>query len=246
MGGGCARCSASGRRFFTDWTPVKSLISSPATPPWRAAFDNPVPSRAPSLERSATRFADAMRRRELELAVRAAARVSRDSEFVLVGSQAVHAYWRRAPAEVLLSQECDLYPKNHPETAGRLDAELGRGSAFARRHGFYVDVVAPEVASLPPGWEGRLRPLRVGSITVLCLELYDLLVSKLAAGRLKDLEFLGALLRLGLAERQLVRRRLRRLPAPRVRQRLRSRLQAVLDDLQSAPAPGLGLELPPE
>ena len=172
-----------------------------------------------------------MKRRELELAIRAAGRVARESEFLLLGSQAVHASCRRPPAEVLLSQECDLYPRNKPEAATLLHMELGRGSPFAERHGFYVDVVSPDIATLPPGWRRRLRLLAVGKIRVFGLDLPDLVVSKLAAGRLKDLEFVGALLRLGLCAEQDIRQRLRKLPWQRDRQRIRSLLQAVLKDL---------------
>ena len=46
-----------------------------------------------------------MKRRELETAHRTAGRVARETEFFLIGSQAVHAYCRRPLAEVLLSQE---------------------------------------------------------------------------------------------------------------------------------------------
>jgi hypothetical protein len=173
-----------------------------------------------------------MRKRELKTALRAAGRIARDNEFFLIGSQAVHACCGKPPAEVTLSQECDLYPKNRPETANLLDAEMGRGSRFARLHGFYVDVVTPELASLPAGWERRLQPLRAGAVTALCLEVHDLVVSKLAAGRLKDLEFVGALFRLGLAKPRSVSLRLRQLGRERDRARLRARLQAVLGDLE--------------
>jgi len=173
-----------------------------------------------------------MRKRELELAIRAARRIAGESEFLLVGSQSVHAHCRRPPAEVLLSQECDLYPKNYPQTADLLDAQLGRGSPFARQHGFYIDVVAPEIASLPMGWQRRLKPMALGSITVNCLDLYDLLVSKLAAGRLKDLELVAALLQLGVANPTLVRRRIRRFLLARDRERTSLRLHTVLDELR--------------
>jgi hypothetical protein len=172
-----------------------------------------------------------MKKRELKLALRSAGRIALDNEFFLIGSQAIHAYCDRPPAEVTLSQECDLYPKNRPETAHFLDAKLGRGSRFARRHGFYVDVVTPELATLPASWERRLQPLRAGTVTALCLEVHDLVISKLAAGRLKDLEFVGALFRLGLAKPRRVSLRIKRLVGERDRARLRSRLQAVLDDL---------------
>jgi uncharacterized nucleotidyltransferase DUF6036 len=178
-----------------------------------------------------------MRRRELERTLRAAGRVAGEAEFFLIGFQAIHASCRRPPAEVLLSQECDLYPKNRPETASAIDAELGRDSRFARRHGFYADVVTPEIASLPTGWERRLRPLRVGHITAWCLEVHDLIVSKLAAGRLKDLEFTGALLQMKLADPTIVRRRISRFPTQRDQVRLRTRLQAVLDDVRQGLRP---------
>ena len=172
-----------------------------------------------------------MKRRELEIALRAAARVSGEHEFFLIGSQAVHAYCRRPPAEVLLSQECDLYPRNRSETATFLHFQLGRGSAFARRHGFYVDVVTPEIASLSHGWEKRLKPLRLAKVTAYCLEIHDLLVSKLAAARLKDLEFAGALLKRRMADATSLRRRINQFPLKRERPRLRAQLKIVLQNL---------------
>lgn len=172
-----------------------------------------------------------MRRRELEVALRAAGRIAREDEFFLIGSQAVHAACRRPPAEVLLSLECDVYPKSHPESAGLLDRELGRSSTFAARHGFYVDVVDPEIATLPGGWRLRLVPLRAGRVTAFCLEVHDLVASKLAAGRLKDFEFVGALLHRGLADPGIVRRRITRIrPADR-RPELRLRLRLLLEEL---------------
>jgi hypothetical protein len=172
-----------------------------------------------------------MKRSELQTALRAAGRVARESEFILIGSQAIHAHCHRAPAEVLRSQECDLYPRTHPQVANLLDAELGRNSDFARRHGFYVDVVSPDLASLPAGWEPRLKPFRAGPITAFCLELYDLLASKLVAGRLKDLELVGAVLKLRLGKVSILRRRIAKFPLESERQRARLRLTLVLGDL---------------
>lgn len=174
-----------------------------------------------------------MTKRQLERALRLAAKVARDDEFFLIGSQAVYGYCDRPPAEVRLSRECDLYPKNRPEAANLMAAELGRRSRSARRRGFYVDAVTPELATLPIGWERRLKPLRVGKVTAFCLELHDLIVSKLAAGRLKDMEFVGAFLRLKLADAKTVRHRIAQCPAPNEQPRMRARLQRVLEDLRS-------------
>ena len=130
-----------------------------------------------------------------------------------------------------MSQECDLYPKNHPEAASLLDQALGRGSRFGRQHGFYVDVVAPEIATLPNGWQSRLKTLRVGKTTAFCLEVHDLIISKLAAGRLKDLEFVGAVLSFDLANLALLRRRIGQLESRKDSAQVRSRLKSVLNDL---------------
>ena len=172
-----------------------------------------------------------MRRHELKVALRAAALVSGEREFLLIGSQAVHAHCRRPPAEVLLSQECDVYPRHVPQTANLLHSQLGRGSKFARRHGFHVDVVTPALASLPKGWEERLAPLRVGKVTAYCLEIHDLLVSKLAAGRLKDLEFAAAILKRRIASAARLRRRINQFPLERERPRLRAQLNLVLQNI---------------
>jgi len=172
-----------------------------------------------------------MTKRELERALRSIAKLAQDDEFFLIGSQAVHAYCMRPPAEVRLSEECDLYPKNRPETANFLNQELGRRSKFRRTQGFYIDVVTPELATLPDGWQDRLKPFRVGRVTAYCLEVHDLIVSKLAAGRFKDLEFVGALLKLRLANLKTVRKRIQECAAVNDQPRMRARLESVLDEL---------------
>lgn len=173
-----------------------------------------------------------MKKEELKAALRAAARVAHEREFFIIGSQALHAYCKRPSAEVLLSQECDLYPRNHPQAATLLERELGRNSAFARKHGFYVDVVTPDIACLPEGWEKRVKQFRVGRITALCPEIHDLLASKLAAGRLKDLELAGAVLKLHLASVRTLRARLARLLPISSRRRALSSLISVLNEIR--------------
>lgn len=68
---------------------------------------------------------------------------------------------------------------------------------------------------LPAGWKERLIPLRndnTGNGTGLCLEVHDLVVSKLVAGREKDLSFIAGALRHGLVEADRVRDRLKQTP----------------------------------
>jgi hypothetical protein len=173
-----------------------------------------------------------VKKHELKTALTAAARVAREREFFIIGSQAVHAHCKRPPAEVLLSQECDLYPRTHPQAAQQIALELGRDSAFARKHGFYVDVVTPDIACLPERWQKRVKKFRVGRITAFCLEIHDLLASKLAAGRLKDLEMAGALLHLRLANASTLRARIVKLIPVSAREHARASLTTILRELR--------------
>jgi len=172
-----------------------------------------------------------VKKHELKTALKAAARVAREREFFIIGSQAIHAQCKHPPAEVLLSQECDLYPRTRPQAAELIEQELGRNSAFARKRGFYVDVVTPDIASLPEGWEKRLKPFRVGRITASCLEIHDLLASKLAAGRLKDLELAGAVLKLRLARVRTLRARVAKLNPASASEQALSCLATVLREV---------------
>lgn len=143
-----------------------------------------------------------------------------------------HGTCRNPPTEVLLSQECDLYPKNYPDRVELLDTKLGRTSRFARERGFFVDLVTPELATLPNGWEERLVPFRIGKVTAHCLEVHDLAVSKLAAGRLKDFEMVSALLKRGIARAGTLERRIRELPPNVNRESLRVRLKALIAEIR--------------
>ncbi len=88
-----------------------------------------------------------------------------------------------------------------------------------------------EIATLPAAWESRLRSVRFGQTVAHCLEVHDLIISKLAAGRLKDLEFVGALVHFEMTDLRLLRRRIGQLLLPKDRIKVRARLKSVLDDL---------------
>jgi hypothetical protein len=175
-----------------------------------------------------------MKRDEIELLLREAGKLARETEFFMIGFQAAHAYSENPPAEVLLSQECDIYPKYRPETALFLDVKFGPKSRFATDKGYYADVVTPDLATLPAGWESRVKPLAFGSVTALCLDMNDLLVSKLAAGRLKDMEFAAALLHLGFAEEAALSKRIELLDSEADRTQVQGHLKIVMNDLRSA------------
>ena len=72
-----------------------------------------------------------------------------------------------------------------------------RPSHFHETFGYYAHGVDETTATLPEGWVDRLVPVRndnTGGATGWCLEVHDLAVSKLVAGRERDLEFVRVLL----------------------------------------------------
>ena len=136
-----------------------------------------------------------MKREELEHVLRASAAITRDSSFVVIGSQAVLLPHPNAPAELLLSNEVDLYPAMHPERAELIDGAIGQLSMFHDTFGYHADGVGPTTATMPENWMQFATLHYIGDITVVCPDLHDIAVSKCVAGRDKDAQWVAALLR---------------------------------------------------
>lgn len=62
---------------------------------------------------------------ELQHVLRASAAISKETSFVVVGSQAILLLVDRPPEAVLVSREIDLYPALHPERADLIDGAIG-------------------------------------------------------------------------------------------------------------------------
>lgn len=153
-----------------------------------------------------------MTRAALEHIVRAAAAVTNERDIVVIGSQAVLGQYPDAPDALLTSIDADVFPRHAPDKGDLIDGAIGELSTFHEAFGYYAHGVDDTTATLPRGWEERLVPLRnenTAGATGWCLEVHDLAVSKLVAGRAKDLEFLDVLLRHGMARSATVRERLR-------------------------------------
>ena len=151
-----------------------------------------------------------MTREQLEHLVRAAAQIADDEELIIVGSQAVLGQFPQAPPALLASNEADVYPKNKPELADVIDGTIGELSPFHDTFGYYAHGIEEGTATLPGGWRDRLVPIRNANTrgaTGWCLEVHDLVVSKLAAGREKDLEFARETAHHRLVEEKTLRRR---------------------------------------
>ena len=67
--------------------------------------------------------------------------------------------------------------------------------------------------------------MNVDDIKVRCLEIHDLIVTKLSAGRLKDYEFIAAVLMARLAQKDEVIRRVQTFPDPHTQAVLLARLR---------------------
>ncbi len=152
-----------------------------------------------------------MQRSELEHIIRASGDVAQDDEIVIIGSQSILGQFPDAPLRLLMSMEADVYPNHRPELADKIDAAIGEGSRFHELHGYYAQGVGPETAVLPKGWSDRLVAVKnenTAGITGLCLEVHDLAISKIVAGRHKDVEFIRELIRYKMIREQIMRTRL--------------------------------------
>jgi len=69
---------------------------------------------------------------------------------------------------------------------------LGIFSDYQEKTGFYADVLGRATVVLPDDWEKRLIELldEKGNAIALCVEIHDIAISKLMAGREKDFKFL--------------------------------------------------------
>lgn len=169
-----------------------------------------------------------MRRVVLEALLHELSRIANEHDLVMVGSQAVHAITDDAPVEVVMSRECDfLLDESDPLTAA-IDQSLGPESPRAAETSVWVDTVSSTFPFLPAGWEQRVVSL-AGFPHVRCLEIHDLVLSKLAAGRLKDYELIAVLLDRALADVAVVRDRIAAVFDLHMRAVLAARLQIILE-----------------
>lgn len=163
--------------------------------------------------------------KHLEHILGAAANVTGENEFVVIGSQAILGSHPDAPSQLLRSMEADLYPASAPELADEIDGALGDGSRFHRSFGYYAHGVGPETAVAPADWQHRLIRVQVAARpgsqrrpVALFLEPHDLVLAKCVAGRERDWEFARDALQAELVTRHELVRRTTMLPIETSRQ----------------------------
>lgn len=152
-----------------------------------------------------------MKRSEVEHVLRAAAAITQEQSFVVVGSQAILFQFPHAPPELLVSRELDLYPALSPAKSDLIDGAIGAMSSFDETFGYHADGVGPETAVMPADWESRAQLFYVGDVTAICPEVHDLAVSKCVAARPKDADFVKALFRHRMIEQDVLLNRIAQL-----------------------------------
>jgi len=164
-----------------------------------------------------------MNRAALEHLLRAAAAITGESTFYVVGTAAVVASLptdRELPDVILRSREADLIPASATaRSIDLIDGALGLDSTFDNTFGYYADGVEfSTVSYAPSGWRERAirftNPATVGAVG-LCMEPNDLAIAKLCAGREKDIEFVAGLVEAKLIDRAVLGDRLRLVTAPK-------------------------------
>lgn len=155
-----------------------------------------------------------MTREELAHVLRAAARITDDNDILVIGSQSIlGTYWEdQLPEAAVQSMEADLAFLHDPDSskAGKVDGAIGELSEFHELNAYYGQGVDVSTAVLPSGWRERVVPFDMQAAKpakAVCLEVHDLVVSKLVAYREKDLDFAFALLEAKMVDAQLLSQR---------------------------------------
>jgi hypothetical protein len=145
-----------------------------------------------------------MRLRSLNQLLEATRALARPARVVIIGSSSLLPAHPELgdpgqPLEASYDSDLLLTPVDE-EIAAMLGEAVGQQSLFAKRQGYYADILRPIIAeTLPAGWESRLHPV-ASYDNVFALDVYDLALVKLVVGRRKDLDLLRALLKLRIVE----------------------------------------------
>jgi hypothetical protein len=167
-----------------------------------------------------------MRKRDVFDIILKAAEVSGYTEFVIIGSQAVHGTLPDPDIDVVIgSNDVDTYPSHgYGETSlvyEELMLRLGQDSDYHIATNVYIEAVPANLARFPADWRGRAITEIVGAaeingescdVNAIFPEIHDLTVSKLSIRRQKDLEFLQGVVDLNLVDHETLCQRFRCAP----------------------------------
>jgi hypothetical protein len=144
-----------------------------------------------------------MKKSQLDHLLRAASRITNEKQFIIIGSQSLHARFPDLPDVFSVSNEADIIAKLKPDVTEWLNA-IGADSQFHETFGYYADPVDEKTATLPRGWKKRLiklPPGDTGGAIGLCLDPHDLAISKYFARREKDIDFTRGMTARGIVKK---------------------------------------------
>ena len=154
-----------------------------------------------------------MRRRELEHVIFEVGRRFDLREVFIVGSSAILAVMPDPPDGALkATRDVDIIPPGDEDErmADRISFVLGEASDFDDEYGYYAQGVSMNTQRYAPrGWQTRTVDIRFDAYVGRCMEPHDLVLSKLGAGRVKDLEFARAAAKLTLIVQDVLLERLK-------------------------------------
>jgi len=109
-----------------------------------------------------------MKREELEHVLRAASRLVKQRDFLVIGSAAILGTYSEnvLPRAASRSEEADLAPFNDPtgEKSAAIEGSLGQLSSFHEMYGYYADGVGFCCLSLKHSLRVLIRVLEVGQV----------------------------------------------------------------------------------
>lgn len=166
----------------------------------------------------------ALRRRELQHLILEIGERFALTELFVIGSAAILAVLADPPEGALTAtRDVDIIAPNDADErmADQISYVIGEASPFDAQYGYYAQGVSLKTPTYAPhGWQVRTIDICVGSIVAHCMEPHDVVLSKLGAGREKDLEFARAAAALGLVAQSVLLARLPFVPATAEHSRL--------------------------
>ncbi|MGH8705076.1 MAG: DUF6036 family nucleotidyltransferase [Burkholderiales bacterium] len=149
-----------------------------------------------------------MKRDDLRRLFAQARKLCGETDYVVFGSLAALGYAGEVPPRMAMSLDVDTFGKNDPARLFDLVRALGQGSPFEAEHGYYLDPIAPRVATLPNGWEERLVRIELEpGLAAWFLEPNDAAVSKYARMEPRDREWIRAGLQAGILSLPIIEAR---------------------------------------
>jgi hypothetical protein len=149
-----------------------------------------------------------MRRRELQHIILEVGERFALTDVFIVGSSAILAVLPDPPEGPLtITRDVDVIPPEDEDEriAEQISFVIGEASSFDAEYGYHAQGVSMKTPTYAPrDWQSRTIDVTVGNTVAHCMEPHDLILSKLGAGRDKDLEFARAVAMLGLVEQPVL------------------------------------------